>query len=107
MPPVITGMIVASQAMARAVLRARRGGQGLQHRADHRGALRVRSPVITAAPLGGLHPELAVFEVWLRVVVVVGQRPGVNLGGQASQVLFAGPGPGGGDQDAGGRGPCP
>ena len=49
-------------------------------------------------------PELAVLERRLRVIGVLGQGPGVDLGGQRGQVFLAGPGPGRGDQDViGGR----
>ena len=48
---------------------------------------------------GGFHPDLAVLEGRLRVILVLRERPGVDLGGQAGQVLLAGAGPGGGDQD--------
>jgi hypothetical protein len=87
------------------VLRAHRGRQSAQHRGHHRRALRSQVPGDDASPgERGLHPELAVLEGRLRVVLGLRQGPGVDLGGQAGQIVLTGPGPGRGDQDVIGGG---
>ena len=88
------------------VLRAQGGGEGLQDRADHGGA--VRGQVTGEDPgagEGGLDPDPPVLEPGLRVILAFGQGPGVNLRGEPSQVFLPGPGPGRGDQDLIGGGP--
>ena len=85
------------------VLRTGRRGQGVQHRGDHRGAFGGEVPGDhPRAAERGLEPDLPVLEAGQQVVVllVLGQGPGVDLGGQGGQVALAGPGPGRGNQDA-------
>ena len=91
------------------VLGAHRRGQRLQHRGGDGGALRGQVPGDDpGAGERGLHPELPVLERGLRVIGVLGQGPGVDLGGQRGQVFLAGPGPGRGEQDViGGRAALP
>ena len=83
------------------VLGPGRGRQGLQHRGHHRRALRRQVPGDHACPVeGGLHPELAVLEAQLRVIVLlVRQGPGVDLRSQGGQVVLVGPVPRRGHQD--------
>ena len=70
------------------VLGPGRGGQGVQHRADHCGALRGQVPVENAGTLeGGHQPHRAVLQRTVRVVI--GQlraRPLVHLGEHCGQV---------------------
>ena len=99
--------IVIALLTAPGVLGAHRRGQRLQDGGDHRGAFGGQVP--GDDPGAGerrLHPELAVLEVRFRVVAGLGQGAGVDLGGQRGQVVPAGPGPGGGEQDVVGRGPA-
>lgn len=89
------------------VLRADRGGQGLQDLGDYRGAIRAQvTGDHPGASESGLDPDLPVLEPGLRVILALRQGPSVNLRGQAGQIVLAGPGPGGGDQDLIGRGPA-
>ena len=89
------------------VLGAHRGGQGLQDRGDHGGAVGGQVAVDDpGAGEGGLDPDLPVLEPGLRVILALGQGPGVDLRGEGSEVFLAGPGPGRGDQDLIGGGPA-
>jgi hypothetical protein len=101
--------VVVALVFGTGVRGAPRRPQRLQDRGEHRGAPGGQVAGEDPGPgERGLDPDLAVFEGRLRVIVVLGagQGAGVDLGGQRGQVLFAGPAPGGGQQDPVGRVPA-
>ena len=77
-----------------------RGRQGVQHRADHRRALRGQVPAQDPGAFErGLQPDRPVREPVVRPVGVRRPGPRVDLGGQPGQVRQAGAGHRGRDQD--------
>jgi len=93
--------IVVALGVGPGVLRAGRGGQGVQHLGHYRGALRGQVATHNSrAAEGGLQPYRAVVEFAVRIAVgSIGPGPGGHLASQFSQASQVHPGPRSADQD--------